>query len=663
MGANENRAKNIRNYLPLIVLPLALIIVLALWANLTQREIAEVRSVDGVWDLRDVDFYAGGPILLSGVVEMLPSTLLCPAEFAARQDEAVLLGGVPGDFATSRMRILLPEDRIYSFARMSLSFNQRLYVNGELVMNMGVPGETRETSVQELGYIFFTAYPIDGMIEIVQQSSNFVHRVQHWHHSIYIGVGPMDFIFDTIAARSVIMGGFFAIFLMYIMLYFLLNRQKANLYFALFCLAWCIRVGVMRPLDPGPFNFLFPQLSWEMGFRMEYIFTLPAQSILLVLIINILFPGVLQRFFRRLVYIVASLAALSFIFLDTIIMSVYLAHAAYAVLSATLLYIVMRFAMKIRRVNLAQGIFLGGIGMMVYFALAEFLGRLGIVSLPLHMGQETSVIIALMFTLCAAAAIFINTSSEVNEAKESERRLAEKNLLLDRLNRTKSEFLQDMNHEIRTPLTVIASGIDYVDGQIDENDENMQQTRAALETIRNQTQRIGRMLSGMAALADMGEPGENRKRVNFTKLLENTVEAFRIQLDKHGNSLHVDIAPDLPDIFVEYDRFAQVIVNLMANAAQNLQDGQITVTAHLNNRASFIVVRVKDNGDGIAPEILPRIFERGVSGRGSTGYGLFICKTVVEAHGGSIEIQSEQGAGTTATFTVPVYGGQEAGHE
>jgi signal transduction histidine kinase len=101
----------------------------------------------------------------------------------------------------------------------------------------------------------------------------------------------------------------------------------------------------------------------------------------------------------------------------------------------------------------------------------------------------------------------------------------------------------------------------------------------------------------------------------------------------------------------------------MSNAAENLQGGKITVTAALNESGSFIIVRVKDNGSGIAPELLPRLFERGVSGRGGTGYGLFICKTIVDAHGGNIEIDSESNGGTTVTFTVPVYGGQEAGHK
>jgi len=99
---------------------------------------------------------------------------------------------------------------------------------------------------------------------------------------------------------------------------------------------------------------------------------------------------------------------------------------------------------------------------------------------------------------------------------------------------------------------------------------------------------------------------------------------------------------------------------LLSNAANHTQNGEIALTADFSD--GYISVSIADTGEGIDPELLPRIFERGVSGRGGTGYGLVICKTVIEAHGGVIKAESEPGKGTTVTFTVPVYGGQEAGH-
>jgi signal transduction histidine kinase len=217
-----------------------------------------------------------------------------------------------------------------------------------------------------------------------------------------------------------------------------------------------------------------------------------------------------------------------------------------------------------------------------------------------------------------------------------------------------------MSHEMKVPLTVIATGIDYADRQIKKEGGSLLEAGDALETVREETQRLGRMVGSMVNLAAINEKGDSRKRVDFSGLLRDSCEAFRYALEQKNNRLALDIAPGLPDVFVEGDSFTQVIVNLMSNAGEHTRDGRITLTANFDNE--YVTVRVADTGEGIPPELMPRVFERGISGRGSTGYGLYISKIIVEAHGGTIRIEGEPGKGASATFTVPVYGGQEAGH-
>jgi signal transduction histidine kinase len=258
--------------------------------------------------------------------------------------------------------------------------------------------------------------------------------------------------------------------------------------------------------------------------------------------------------------------------------------------------------------------------------------------------------------LTQTVVLSVNYAENRRRAKE----LSERNEFLDQLNRAKTEFLQDMSHEMKAPLTVIATGIDYADRQIKKYGEGLTEVDTTLETIRDETQRLGRMVGGMVELVSMSEPGENRQRVDFSALLKNSAEAFRRALEQRNNKLTLTIAPGLPDVFIEKDRFVQVIANLLSNAAEYTQDGEVSVTADCDG--AYITTRIADTGAGIEPELMPRIFERGISGRNGTGYGLYICKTVVEAHGGTIKLECEQGIGTVATFTIPVYGGQEAGH-
>ena len=240
---------------------------------------------------------------------------------------------------------------------------------------------------------------------------------------------------------------------------------------------------------------------------------------------------------------------------------------------------------------------------------------------------------------------------------EQQRKLDEQNAVLAQANRAKTEFLQDMSHELKNPLHIIATGIAYTSAQFEKGD--VETAREALQTINDETLRLGRMVGGMVALASMSDVGENRKRINFAALINNSAEAFRYAIERQHNTLLVDIAPGLPDVFVESDRFVQVMTNLLTNAANHTQNGTIVVTAE--HIAALIAVNVHNSGASIPDDLLPQIFERGMSGDGGTGYGLSLCKTIIEAHGGTIQIVNTS-TGVNALFTVPVYGGQEVGH-
>ena len=248
---------------------------------------------------------------------------------------------------------------------------------------------------------------------------------------------------------------------------------------------------------------------------------------------------------------------------------------------------------------------------------------------------------------------------DITETKRQEKILTERTVFLDKLNRAKAKFLQDMSHEMKTPLTVIANGIDFAGRQIEKG--KLSEASKALDTTRDEIQRLGRMVSGMIDMASMDEMAKNRKRVDFAALLTCSLESFRIALEQKNINLNTKIVPYLPDVFVEGDKFIQVMSNLLSNAADYTQNGQITLEVDFDN--DYITVCLSDTGEGIEPYFLRNVFNRGVSGRGGTGYGLYICKTIVEAHGGTIDIESLPGEGTTVTFTVPVYSGQEAGHK
>lgn len=243
---------------------------------------------------------------------------------------------------------------------------------------------------------------------------------------------------------------------------------------------------------------------------------------------------------------------------------------------------------------------------------------------------------------------------------EQQKKLDEQNHILERTSRAKTEFLSNTSHEMRTPLTVISVNIQTVTEILEDMGETAQDTEAAelLQSAQQEIMRLARMVGGMLTLASISETTD-KQAVNLSALLRSSGEMFSLHLKKRGNLLKTDIGEDLV-VFGNADLLAQVAANLLQNAAAYTEQGEITLRAEKTGHE--ILVTVKDTGTGISAELLPHVFERGVS-TGGTGFGLYLCRTVVESHGGRIWIESTRGGGTMAAFALPAYEGQFGGKD
>lgn len=243
---------------------------------------------------------------------------------------------------------------------------------------------------------------------------------------------------------------------------------------------------------------------------------------------------------------------------------------------------------------------------------------------------------------------------------EQQRKLDAQNTILAESNRAKTQFLSNTSHEMRTPLTVISVNVQMVSGILKHMRESAGlDPRAAglLADAQNEIMRLARMVGGMLTLASLTERTE-RSKVDLSALLLSTADLVRLLLSKRGNELETVIAEDL-EVFGDADLLSQVILNLIQNA--HVHTSNDTLRLHAAREGGTITITLRDNGAGISPDLLPHVFERGISGRkdgGGTGFGLFLSKTVVESHGGEIGLESEPGSGTTARLTLPVYEGQ-----
>ena len=239
-------------------------------------------------------------------------------------------------------------------------------------------------------------------------------------------------------------------------------------------------------------------------------------------------------------------------------------------------------------------------------------------------------------------------------AKIREQALISENNMLDRLNRMKTEFFQNMSHDFKTPLTVISTCILNVADILDfEENPDKDEMRDSLEQAQREIMRMARMVDSAMKLSAMHDGRQDMEAMCISQFLREAAETYRVLLERNGNRLTINIPESLPDILANTDMLLHVLANILSNANRYTRDGEINILAA--KRGDAIAVTIRDNGQGVAPEILPRIFERGVSDTG-TGLGLSICKTAIEeVHNGTISVESEIGQGTAITFTIPVY--------
>ena len=213
-------------------------------------------------------------------------------------------------------------------------------------------------------------------------------------------------------------------------------------------------------------------------------------------------------------------------------------------------------------------------------------------------------------------------------------------------------FLADVAHELRTPLTVI-------EGQLEAIEDGVYPADAAhLAPIREQIRTLEQLIDDLrtVGLAESGSLPLDRAPTDLGALIDDVVAAYSPQARATGVTLADDHAAGLPAALVDPQRIRQVLGNLLANSLRYMPaGGRVTVSARASADRAALTVEVVDTGRGIAPELLPHVFDRFVKGAGSpgSGLGLAICRDIIRAHGGDIAIASEPDRGTTATFTLP----------
>jgi two-component system, OmpR family, phosphate regulon sensor histidine kinase PhoR len=226
--------------------------------------------------------------------------------------------------------------------------------------------------------------------------------------------------------------------------------------------------------------------------------------------------------------------------------------------------------------------------------------------------------------------------------------------------RMRVDFVANASHELRTPLATLIGFI-----------ETLQTGAAEDETVRDkflgimnsESQRMVRLIDDLLSLSriELDKYVRPATPLKLRAVIEDVQGSLLMRLKDDGRALAIDVPANLPDVVADRDQIIQVLHNLVSNAIKYGRSGTAIVVTAQRKDADMISLSVADEGDGIAPEFVPRLTERFFRvdtarsrEMGGTGLGLAIVKHIVERHRGTLAIESQPGKGTTVQFSLPV---------
>ncbi len=221
----------------------------------------------------------------------------------------------------------------------------------------------------------------------------------------------------------------------------------------------------------------------------------------------------------------------------------------------------------------------------------------------------------------------------------------------------KREFLSTVSHQLKTPLTSVRMALHIL---LEEKIGSLTPGQAdLLIAAREDSERLYGVIENLLDISriESGKVAMNLQSVSSAQLILKAAEPFRSSARDHGIELETALPEDLPDVMIDTVQIGHVFANLLTNALKYTPSGgRITISAQ--GAKEHVLFQVKDTGKGIPANYLPQIFDQffrvpGQETKTGTGLGLTIAKEIVEAHDGTISVESSVGAGSTFTFTIP----------
>jgi signal transduction histidine kinase len=251
------------------------------------------------------------------------------------------------------------------------------------------------------------------------------------------------------------------------------------------------------------------------------------------------------------------------------------------------------------------------------------------------------------------------TMVDVTDSSRIEAALRERAEALEAADRVKTDFVANVSYELRTPLTSIGGFAELLGGGYagELTEKGQDYVSAILESV----ERLSKLINDVLDLTTGDVTGVRleKERVDLGGLVKSAIDKAKSRAAEKGQKLEAQVRPTTGHVFGDARRLREAVEHVLQNAiAYTDRKGRITLTAEGDKDNA--VIRIRDNGTGIAAKDLPRVFNRfdrvleaGVRGEAALGLGLPLTRQFIEAHDGTVELQSKKGKGTTVTLTIP----------
>jgi len=610
------------NYLPVLLLPAIFFLCFWVWRlRYTPLDWVNIESQTGVFDLRDVDFASTG-VTLNRNVQYIPDEMLTPEEFARRDD--IQYGIVPDGtkVCTMRIQLLLNDDMQYGIIGYSVNYASSVFINGKWLFDEGKPGFTAETEKSTEAYRVFSAQPVDGVLEILIQTSSFSNidtsSSMGWSFGQF---EKMRYMHTRFIGRDIVIIAFYIMLAVVAMLLFMtLPAYYANGSLALLAFVHAIRTGLK---NTKILLTLFPYFDWPVVYKTEKM-TDSLTVILLTVILQSAFPGALPRWLRYSSIGIGIGGTLLFALMPW---KTFLGSSAvtnqivFGILGVLFLFIL--WSLRKERPTFPQVIILAGIGLVLYAFIADadyFANwKSPLFDLPFSITQPMFIVFT-MFMLVATILTTMQKTTE-QEVRLAQMVEAQKAELMDA--RVSTMLSQIQPHFLYNALSAIGN-LCYTDAQ---------KTHRAIVAFANY------LRTNMDSLTQ-------KELIPFAKELEHTRQYLWLEQLRFEERLQVGFDIQTEDFRLPVLTLQPIVENAVKYGVTRKEDGGMVWIKTIAEEDGYRII-VADDGVGFDPD-KPNQDDRSHMGIAN------VRSRLTAMCGGELTVKSEPGHGTTVTIFIPI---------